>query len=143
VTYHPPAVLPLRREEVVTGAPDAAELFAPQVVAPTLTVWITVVQDAHSRLHRSPARAELSGGLRAGSPEQRREWVGALAHHGARAMATLRAGGRQERALTWARRYEAVDAGADPDRVWGRFVVELASPEQALALLRAAQAVGG
>jgi hypothetical protein len=52
VTYHPPALLPLRREEVVAGALDAAELFAAPVVGPTLTVWIEVVQDAHGRSSR-------------------------------------------------------------------------------------------
>jgi hypothetical protein len=52
-------------------------------------------------------------------------------------MATLLVDDRQERALTWARRSEAVDPGDDPDSVWGRFAVELASPEQGLALIRA------
>jgi hypothetical protein len=138
VTYYPPAVLPLRREEVVTGPLDGAEVFTAPVVAPTLTVWIQVVQDAHGRRHRSPARAELAGGLHTGSDEHRRRWADALAHHGARVMATLRAAGRQERELTWARSFEAADAAADPDGVWGRFVVELAGPELALALLRPA-----
>jgi hypothetical protein len=72
VTYHPPALLPLRREEVGFGALDGAEVFTAPVGDPTLTVWIQVVQDAYGRLHRSPARAELAGGLRTGSAEERR-----------------------------------------------------------------------
>lgn len=135
MTYHPPAVVPLRREEVVSGALDGAEVLTAPVVAPTLTVWIEVVQDLHGRLHRSPVRAELAGGLNIGSAEERRRWTDALTHHGARVMATLLAGDRQERALTWARRYETAAADADPEDTWCQFAVELAGPELALTLL--------
>ena len=93
VTYHPPAVVPLRREAFVIGALDGAEVFTAPVVVPTLTVWIQMVQDAHGRLHRSLMRAELAGGLNTGSPEVRRRWADTLTHHGARAMATLLDGG--------------------------------------------------
>ena len=144
MTYHPPAVLPLRREELLTGPLAGAEVFTAPVVAPTLSVWIQVVQDAHGRLHRAPVRAELAGSLHSGSAADRRAWTAAFTHHGARVMATLLAGersgaqrapGRQERALTWAHRFEAVDTAADPEGTWCRFAVELASPEQALRLL--------
>ena len=45
-----------------------------------------------------------------------------------------------EQALTWARRFELVDASSDPEGVRGRFAVELAGPAPALAFLRARSA---
>ena len=89
MTYHPPAVLPLRREELLTGPLAGAEVFTAPVVAPTLSVWIQVVQDAHGALHRPPVRAELAGSLNTGSAVDRCAWTAGFTHHGARVMATL------------------------------------------------------
>ena len=58
-----------------------------------------------------------------------------LSRYGARMMTTLWAGGQQTRALAWTRRFEPVDAAADPAEVWGRFAVELAEGAAALALV--------
>jgi hypothetical protein len=135
VTSYPP-VLPAEREEVVTGVLDAAEAGVTPVVAPVVTVWIRVVQLLDGRRRREPARAELSGGLRAGAADQRRRLADDLRRPGARVMTTLWAAGRPRRALAWTWRYEAVDDVADPAEVWGRFVVELAGREAALALVR-------
>jgi hypothetical protein len=140
VTYYPPALLPPEREEVVASALDAAEIGVPPVVAPTVTVWVRVVQLLDGRLHREPARAELSGGLAAGAADQRRRLAQDLSRYGARMMTTLWAGGQQTRARAWTRRFELVGAAADRARaashgVWGRFAVELAGGEAALALV--------
>jgi hypothetical protein len=132
LTYHPPFLL-AEREEVVSCALDAAEVFTAPVVDPTLTVWIRVVQDGNGVRHREPVRAELAGALRDGAPDERRRWAERLASEGWRVMATLEAGGRKERALTFSLRYEAADG---EDGTWCRFAVELAGPDQALALAR-------
>jgi hypothetical protein len=135
VTYYPP-VLPPEREEVVAGTLAAAEVGVTPVVAPVVTVWIRVVQLLDGRLHREPARAELSGGLATGATDRRRRLAEDLRRDGPRIMTTLWADGRPIRTLAWTRRFEAVDATADPAGVWGRFAVELAGREAALALVR-------
>ena len=61
MTYHPPAVLPLRREELLTGPLAGAEVFTAPVVAPTLSVWIQVVQDAHGRCTALPSAPSSPG----------------------------------------------------------------------------------
>jgi len=142
VTYHPPDLLPPEREDVVSGSLDAAEVDGVSVVAPVVTVWVRVVQLLDGRLHRTPARAELSGARCAGSADQRRRLADALRLDGARVMMTLWATGCQTRELAWARRFEAVSESADPGRVWGRFIVELASREAAPALARWAAKAG-
>ena len=135
MTYYPP-VLPAEREEVVAGALAAAEVDVSPVVAPVVTVWVRVVQLLDGRLHREPARAELSGGLHTGSADQRRRLAEDLGRHGPRIMTTLWADGRPIRALAWTRRFEAVDPAIDPAGVWGRFAVELAGREAAWAMVR-------
>ena len=138
VTYHPTLLAP-EREEVFSCALDRAELATAPVVAPALTVWVRVVQLLDGRLHREPVRAELTGALGAVPATSGRDadWLaGTLSAHGARVMVTLWAAGREERELTFSRRFVRV---ADADAgVWGRFAVELAGREAALALVRRA-----
>jgi hypothetical protein len=112
MTYRPPDLLPPEREERLCAALDAAEIGVAPVVAPLLTVWVRVVQLLDGRLHREPARAELSGGLRTGSPGERRRLADHLRLHRARVMTTLWAAGSETRALAWTRDYAAVDETA-------------------------------
>jgi hypothetical protein len=120
----------------VSGVLDAAELGPLPVVAPVVTVWVRVVQLLDGRRHREPVRAELAGRLAAGTPEQRHRLAIALRQPGARHMVTLWAGGRPSRELTGAHEFEATDPATTPGGVWGRFAVELAGQEAALALVR-------
>ena len=109
-----PVVLAPEREEVVGCALAAVEIFTAPVVAPRLRVWLRVVQDGNAVLHRNPIRAELSGALRTGTPEQRREWARRLEGEGWRNMVTVDAAGERTRLLTLSCQYQdAVDA-ADP-----------------------------
>ena len=132
--YHPVIMAP-EREEVVGCALEAVEIFTAPVVDPRLRVWLRVVQDGNGVLHRTPVRAELSGALRTGTPEQRREWVRRLESEGWRNMTTVDAAGERTRQLTLASWYSDAEADDDP-AVWGKFAVTLPVPEAGLALVR-------
>ena len=120
----------------MAGALAAAEVGVTPVVTPVVTVWIRVVRRLDGCLRREPARAELSGGLATGATDQRRRPAEDLRRHGPRLMTTLWTTEGPTRALAWTRRSGAVDATADPAGAWGRFAVELAGCEAALALVR-------
>jgi hypothetical protein len=134
VPYHP-TVLPPEREEVVGVALGAVEIFTAPVADPRLRVWLRVVQNGNGVQHRQPTRAELSGALRTGTPEQRKEWAYRLTGEGWRNVVTVDAAGERTRLLTLSSRYAAAEDAADP-AVWGRFAVTLPVPEAGLALVR-------